>query len=281
MRALLRRPLVAAIAVLLMAASGALQATPVEALPGGGGVTIGKGFDACTAPSTSTMNAWWSGTPWTWIGVYIGGNSRACSQPNLTSSWLNTNYSTGWRFEFLWVGPQAPCTSFANRISYNTSTAYDQGVNNALSVYNALVNLGIGNNALGTPVIYDMEAFNTGSSSCLAAVRSFVNGFVHQMHVAPAQVAGYYGSSCASAVDAMATLSNVPNHINGADWDGNPSTSAISCVASNHWTQHQRLKQYRGGHNETWSGVTLNIDSNCANGPLAPTATNWNNTACL
>lgn len=281
MRALSRRLLVAAIAVLTMSASGVLQANPAEALPGGGGVTIGKGFDACTAPSTSTMNAWWSGTPWTWIGVYIGGNSRACSQPNLTSSWLNTNYSKGWRFEFLWVGPQAPCTSYANRISYTTSTAYNQGVNQAISAYNALLNLGIGNNALGTPVIYDMEAFNTGNSSCLAAVKSFVNGWVHQLHVAPAQVAGYYGSSCASAVDAMSTLANVPNYINGADWDGNPSTSDISCVPSTHWVYHQRLKQYRGGHNETWNGVTLNIDSNCANGPLAPSATSWNNQACL
>src|SRR5262245_61891103 len=115
MRTLLRRLLVAAIAVLTFAPA-ALQPVPVHALPGGGGVTEGFGFDACTAPSQNAMNAFWTNTRFTWIGVYVGGNERACSQPNLTASWLNTNYASGarWRFMFLWVGPQAPCTSFAN-----------------------------------------------------------------------------------------------------------------------------------------------------------------------
>ncbi len=39
---------------------------------------------------------------------------------------------------------------------------------------------------------------------------------------------------------------------------------AISCVASTHWTSHQRHKQYQGAHNATYNGVTLNIDSRCA-----------------
>ena len=52
---------------------------------------------------------------------------------------------------------------------------------------------------------------------------------------------------------------------------GNPSTSTLSCVSGTSWASHQRLKQYQGDHNETYGGVTLNIDSNCANGPLAPT----------
>ena len=281
MKALTRRLPAAVFAMLVITAASGLQPTPARALSGGGGVTIGRGFDACTAPSTSSMKAWWTNTPWTWVGVYIGGNSRACSQPNLTAAWLNTQFTTGWRFEFLWVGPQAPCTTFANRISSSTSTAFNQGVSNAQSAFNALVNLGVTNNAQGTPVIYDMEAFDTSNSGCLAAVKSFVNGWVQQMHVAPGQRAGYYGSSCGSAVDAMASIGHVPDYINGADWDGNPSTSAISCVASSHWTNHQRMKQYQGGHNETWNGVTINIDSNCANGPLAPSATNFNNTACL
>jgi hypothetical protein len=28
------------------------------------------------------------------------------------------------------------------------------------------------------------------------------------------------------------------------------------------WVNHQRLHQYKGDHNETWGGVTINIDSN-------------------
>ena len=40
---------------------------------------------------------------------------------------------------------------------------------------------------------------------------------------------------------------------------------------STEWANHQRIKQWQAPHNETWGGVTINIDSNCANGPLAPT----------
>lgn len=49
------------------------------------GAYTGKGFDTCAAPSTSTMNAW-GASPYRAVSVYIGGNTRACAQPSLTSS---------------------------------------------------------------------------------------------------------------------------------------------------------------------------------------------------
>ena len=70
-----------------------------------------------------------------------------------------------------------------------------------------------------------------------------------------------------------------PDFIWGADYDGSPHTSVMSCVSSSSWTNHQRLKQYRGGHDETWGGVTMNIDSDCTNGPVAPNGENLG-TAC-
>ncbi|MGH8964309.1 MAG: glycoside hydrolase domain-containing protein [Actinomycetes bacterium] len=40
-----------------------------------------------------------------------------------------------------------------------------------------------------------------------------------------------------------------------------------------HWWQpHRRIKQYRGGHNETHGGVTLNIDSDSLDAPIATVA---------
>ncbi len=33
---------------------------------------------------------------------------------------------------------------------------------------------------------------------------------------------------------------------------------------------HQRIHQYRGGHQETWGGVTVNIDNNSVDAPVAP-----------
>jgi hypothetical protein len=261
-------------------ASATLFATPsAYAYPGGGGAFNGKGFDTCAAPSTSQMQAWWTNTPWSFIGVYVGGAVRACSQPNLTSSWMNTTNSQGWRHELIWVGPQAPCTTFSSRISYDTATAYTQGQNEALSAYNALIALGFTNNASGTPIVYDMEGY-TNDSACRAAVKSFMQGWVDQLAVAPAQVAGVYGSACNSYLNDLAVIARPPQYIWAANWDGNTSTSTLSCVSGSYWTNHQRLKQYQGDHNETWGGVTLNIDSNCANGPLAPTGGLNANSVC-
>jgi hypothetical protein len=254
-----------------------LASPPAHAIAAGGGILQGYGFDACAAPSTGAMKAWWSNTPWSFVGVYIGGSARGCSQPNLTATWFNTTNAQGWRYELIWVGPQAPCTTFASRMSSNTTTAYQQGKNEAVSAFNALKALGFGT-AAGTPVVYDLENY-PNNSGCRAAVKSFMQGWVDQLAVAPAQVSGVYGSACASYLDDFASMARPPRFIVGADWDSNPSTSSLSCIPGTHWTNHQRLKQYRGDHNETWGGVTINIDSNCANGPVAPNGAN-NTAAC-
>lgn len=253
----------------LIASSSLLMAPAAHAYPGGGGAFNGKGFDTCAAPSTSQMQAWWTNTPWSWIGIYIGGAVRGCSQPNLTATWMNTTRSQGWRHTLIWVGPQAPCTTYSSRISYDLATATQQGKDEAKKAYNALIALGFTNNAAGTPVVYDMEAYSN-TSSCRAAVKAFMQGWVDQLAVAPAQVSGVYGSACASFLSDFATLARPPQFIWAANWDNNPSTSTLSCISGSYWANHQRLKQYQGDHNETWGGVTINIDSNCANGPVAP-----------
>jgi glucose/arabinose dehydrogenase len=35
------------------------------------------------------------------------------------------------------------------------------------------------------------------------------------------------------------------------------------------WANHQRIRQYEGGHNETWGTISLNIDSNVLDGVVA------------
>src|SRR6266508_1010027 len=227
----------------------------------------GKGLDSCAAPSTTKMADFWSGTPYWYWGIYIGGSQRACSQPNLTSSWINTVMSgstMNWRLLPLWVGRQDPCQpGFGSYISLNTSTAYNQGKAEAGSAYLTWTST-LGQSS-STPIVYDMEyTGGTITSSCLAAMKSFINGWVYQLHLAPAQKAGVYTSACAK-LDAFSTIANVPDFIDAADWDGDSHTSNISCVPSNHWIYQQRHKQYRGSHNETWNGSTINVDSRCAN----------------
>jgi hypothetical protein len=121
-----------------------------------------------------------------------------------------------------------------------------------------------------TPVIYDLENYDTGNGGCLAAVKFFVRGWVEQMHVAPAQQAGVYGSTCASGLGELARISPPPDFVTGASWDGNRNTRSMPCVDPGSWVNHQRHKQYAGPHDETWNGVRLNVDSDCSDAPVYP-----------
>ncbi len=223
------------------------------------------GFDACTAPNLTSMQFWMSNSPHRSIGIYIGGVLRACSQPNLTSSWVTSTANQGWNFIPIWVGPQAPCTNYSQRFDYNSSIAYNQGVNEATSAANAANTLGLSN----TIIYYDMEYYEE-TPSCITAAQSFVSGWVNGLHN-NGYIAGVYGSAC--NVDDYATASNVPDAIWGAHWIYNnytPDASpyGMACLSNNNWNGN-RLRQYAGGHNETWGGVTINVDDNVADGPLA------------
>jgi hypothetical protein len=208
------------------------------------------GFDTCQDPSQRTAKAWWTNTPWSWIGLYVGGSEMACSQPNLSSAYLNNLHAMGWRFQFIWVGPQAPCTGFGITFSSNTTTAHAQGMAEARAARSKLIGLGITNQAKGSPLVFDLEAFNPSVCNALAAARAFVQGWVDQLHAAPAQSAGVYGSTCASQLQSYAG-SHQPDFIWGANYDGNQHTSAMSCVSSSSWASHRarrRRERQRARH---------------------------------
>ncbi len=241
------------------------------------GITQKKGFDACSAPTSSQMDTWWSSSPYWNVGIYFGGSTRSCSQPNLTSSWISHQHNAGWDFLPLWAGPQLPYTScattggpYSSNISLNTSTAYNQGITEAQKAIPAAANLGFSTS--GMPIIYDLEAYN-GASSCRAAAKAFINGWDYWLKLSPAQKAGVYGSTCASYLDDFSHIATVPDFIWFAWPNGNPSVKSITCISTSHWVSSQRHKQYTSTHTETWptSGVKLSIDNDCSNGP----AYNW------
>ncbi len=226
----------------------------------------GYGADTCTAPSEAQMRAFWTNTPYSYWGVYIGGSDRACAQPNLTRTWVSHMLTMGWDLLPIWVGRQNPCTSGqAAYFSRTTTTAYAQGKAEALAAYNAWRSL---SSVSSVPIDLDVESPSVDTASCRAATKSFVDGWVAQLHVAPAQSAGVYTSVCGGYIDDFAAITHKPDFIDGADWDGIPSTGSLSCVPARHWIHNQRHKQYLGGHNATYNHVTLNIDSRCSDGPV-------------
>lgn len=253
------------------ARSSALPARPRASASAGGSIFTGLGFDACSAPSSKAMAAW-ADSPYRAIGVYIGGLNRACSQPNLTASWVSAQTAAGWHLIPTYVGRQAPtsaCSSCA-LLSTSQTTAATQGAEAAVDAVAQASAIAIGP---GSPIYFDMEAY-TLTSSASAATLAFLEGWTNKIH-ALGYVSGVYSSSSsgiADLADEIGTGYVQPDALWIANWNGQQNT-ADPQVPSNAWANHQRIHQYQGGHNETYGGATINIDNNYVDGPTVGTAT--------
>ncbi|MFI2206407.1 DUF1906 domain-containing protein [Streptomyces sp. NPDC020192] len=237
-------------------ATASAAALTVAAQPG---AYTGQGFDTCAAPSTSTMNAW-GASPYRAVGVYIGGNSRACAQADLTSSWVSTVTSNGWHLIPTYVGSQAPCTSFGQRVSTDPATARGQGAAEADDAVSQAQALGIPADS----VIYDdMEGYDNTNSSCSTGVLNYLSAWTDELH-ARGYRSGVYSSAGSGMRDLAAQYTTgaytLPDHIWFAWWNNVVDTDAGTYVPAADWADHQRIHQYFGGTDETWGGVTVNID---------------------
>jgi hypothetical protein len=219
------------------------------------------------------MSAWMGPSPFTSVGVYIGGENRGCAQPNLTKSWVASVWGQGWRLLPIWVGPQAPCSTLGDVTVHSSDGffAFLQGAAEAREAADAAQKLGLGWLA---PIYYDMEGYPRGGS-CSTAVQAFADGWVRQLNQR-GYLGGMYSSLCSGVLDVAASVKDptkVPlNAIWIAAWNGKPNIFGFtgSCALSDSlWSEHQRVHQYYGGHDATYGGVTMNIDSNSVDGPTA------------
>ena len=241
------------------------------ATPGG---FTGYGFDQCLAPTQGAMDAWLRSSPFWAVGIYISGDSRACrNQPNLTPSWISTQLARGWRLLPITLGPQASCNPrfprydddvrINPRSDQRYQAARSQGRREAVEAVDVAKRLGI---VPGSTLWYDMEAYDIGNTSCRESALAFTSAWTKKLHRLD-YVSGVY-SSAASGIKAMDDVRvnrpgawTLPDRIWIADWDQRANTSS-SYIRSDGWLPGGRMKQYRGGHNETHGGVTINIDSN-------------------
>jgi hypothetical protein len=218
-------------------------------------IFTGPGFDACATPSGSAMAAWGS-SPYRAVGVYIGGTNMACAQPNLTSSWVGAETSAGWHLIPLYVGLQAPSNSCGCR-GIAAASAQAQGTAAASDAVNQATAVGIGP---GSPIYFDMENYSRTSANT-SAVLTFLAGWTAQLH-SQGYASGVYSNPGSGIADLTSQLGNgyqEPDDIWFANWNGQQTTSDPS-IASTAFSNHQRVHQYSGGHNETYGGVTINID---------------------
>jgi hypothetical protein len=234
-----------------------------------GTVFTGLGFDACSAPSARSMSAW-KESPYRAVGVYIGGVNRACSQPNLTPEWVSAQTAAGWHLIPTYVGLQAPTSACSSCAKLSASQATAQGVAAAIDAVEEANAVAMGP---GSPIYFDMESYSR-TSSATAATLAFLEAWTEKLH-ALGYVSGVYSSSASGIADLGDQVGSgyvLPDHLWIANWNGSTST-ADPAVPAGAWTQHQRIHQYRGGHNETYGGVAINIDNNSVDAATVGEAT--------
>jgi len=237
----------------------------------------GHGFDNCkndgSLPALGAMQNWYSFSPYGVWNLYIGGSSLAnCG--TLTRAYVQALAQQGWLFIPTWVGPQAPCSNLGTRMSGDAGAAYNQGVAEAIAARNVATGLGLTlSDQSGSIIYYDVEYYQ-GDQACRDAVKAFISGWSGELR-AKGNLAGVYGAPCGASLSDYAQVANVPDIIWIAAWaypgyDPSASVWWQGCGLNNSlWVNHQRLRQYAGGHNENWAGIPFNIDSDRIMGILS------------
>jgi hypothetical protein len=258
-------------------------ATPTAASnPVTPGVYTGLGFDQCLAPSQAAMTAWRKASPFRAVGIYIAGYSRGCrSQPNLTPTWVATQLAAGWHLLPITLGPQASCQPryprYGTDYRINSAPAGDysaarsMGTAEASKTVTAARALGL---VAGSTMFYDLEGFDYTNVRCRESALRFLSAWTVQIRKLGYR-SGVY-SSVGSGIKLLerqrvSPLANIvlPDQLWLARYDGKANTSSPDYLSDAGWAGN-RVKQFQGGHNEKWGGVTINIDRNYLDLRTAP-----------
>jgi len=273
------RTSVATTAAVAIAVTAALTLTGSTVQPTAGttstpvtpGPISGYGFDQCNAPSQAAMTAWRKYSPFRAAGIYMSGSLRYChDQPNLTPTWVRTQLAAGWRLLPIHLGRQAACTTVeryqTKKISADPANGYakarSQGVAEAKVAVAAAQDLGI---VRRSTIFYDLESFPIQTAACRNSALWFLAAWHNQLKLS-GYVSGVYSSASTGIKmldDARVNPTNkapLPTYIWIAEWN-NERTTSSDYIRDDGWPG-RRLHQYRGGHDETYGGVTINIDSN-------------------
>jgi hypothetical protein len=229
------------------------------------------GFDTCDTPGLAEMWVWRQHSPYSTVAIYIGGELRHCKNPFLDEGvWLPRVVAQGWRIIPIYVGPQAPCTDYRVTIDAENPDANGTTIGRDAVARARIVGL-----PPGAPIYYDLEAYRGADVACSDVVNRFVSAWVREVRAAGYKTglyatpeSGIAAQVRAAADPALATV----DAIWIARWSGQPNLFGYdpTVLPASMWAQRSRIHQYRGDHDETWGGVTLNIDSNVVDGPIYP-----------
>ncbi|WP_199521068.1 DUF1906 domain-containing protein [Jiangella anatolica] len=268
-----RRAVIAA--TVLFAATSVTAAAPVSAadqsIPAPR-IATGLGFDTCTAPSVAALDAWWGTSPYTTVNIYFGGINRGCRQPNLTPAWVQTVSGMGWGLLPTYMGHQPICMLGTKEHRYTAGTADAIAASNAQDAIAQARHLGL---LPGSALYADVEHYDRSDTSCVTAVLRYVSTWTRTLREA-GYLAGVYVHQDSGLRDLSAVYGSssyaTPDAVWMARWDGKTALTGWPTAPDSQWANHQRAKQYLGDHDETHGGVTLNIDSDSLDAPIATVA---------
>ncbi len=235
------------------AARVAPQAVAAEPTIVATGTIAAPGFDKCTAPSQSEMDAWlFPASPYRAVGIYTSGSLRGCQQPNLTPDWVATNAAKGWQFLLIDVGMQAPCTTYNSRMSSVPATALTQGRNAAINAVAAAQALGIAQRS----AIYSDIEYYVSTAACKASVLSYLSGWTQELN-SRGYVGGAYVNASSGGADLASAYASTaytrPDNIWFAHYNTTPGSSRF--IPDTYWPNHQRVHQHTGDVKETHGGA--------------------------
>lgn len=219
-----------------------------QPLPRAATADLYNGFDTCAAPSLQKLQTWKKYSPYNTIGIYIGGKNRGCLQQNLNYQYLLSLVQLGYHFIPIYAGLQAPCMK-ATTVD-KIKTGYAEGVKEAEdAVYNMKI--------LGIPgyVYSDIEYFNIGNKRCLTLTLEYIRGFRDTLR-ATGYNYGVYSSK--NGIMSALTRENM-DAAWVAKWDGVQRLSPTLPIYRAFNPDY--IKQYRGGHKESYGGEVINIDN--------------------
>jgi hypothetical protein len=207
------------------------------------------------------MDTWRAESPFGAIGIYIGGEARACAQPQLTADWVRRQTAAGWHLMPLWVGPQ-PWHSSSTGLSTDPSEANDQGRVAAEGAVEAALGLGL---PPGTVLYNDLESY-TDRATWDAPVVAYLTAWTDRLHELGFGSAAYVavGSGVKALGDHYAQAPrSMPDVLWAANWNGAATVGDTDMGLprrTHRWAGQRRAHQFRGDHNATYGGVTINID---------------------
>ena len=191
--------------------------------------------------------------------------NRGCSQPNLTASWVAEQVAAGWHLIPTYVGLQAPtsaCTSCA-KLSPSLASR-SQGTEAADDAVADAQSIGMG---AGQPDLLrhgGLHAHLERHRATLTFLAAWTDAAARARlrlrrlqlqrlrHRRPRPPGRRHATCCP-------TTSGSPT--------GTAAQNALDpYVPPTPGPTHQRIHQYRGGHDETYGGMTINIDNNYVEG---------------